>query len=91
MLALSVVGGAMIGPSSNLISPENGWVKVHWVHFIRIFYCLPLVMAEAVSTKDYAEMIRSNLTKKHIAGLFVTPMIFCFAQFALIYGADNTI
>ena len=91
MLALSVLGGALIGPTSNLISPEIGWVKVHWVHFLRMFYCLPLVMAEVVSTKDYAKIIRSNLSKKHVAGLLVTPIIFGFAQFAIIYGADNTI
>ena len=91
MLFLSVLGGSLIGPSSNLVSPESGWVKVHWVHFLRTFYCMPLVVAEILTTKDYGQVIRSNLSKKNIAGLLVTPMIFGFAQFALIYGADNTI
>ena len=91
MLLLSILGGSFIGPSSNLLTTKNGWVKTLWAHILRVFYCLPLVVAEVIMTKDYCKKVKDSLTKKNIASMLVAPIVFGYAQYALIYGADNIV
>ena len=74
-----------------MLETESGWVKTQWVHILRVFYCLPLMIAEIIAINEYSKKLKSALTKKHILGLLLTPVVFGYAQFALIYGADNII
>ena len=91
MLVLSVLAGSFIGPSSNMLQTEQTWLKTSWAHALRAIYCIPLVIVEVSCTKDYMARVRAGLTRRNILGTLFTPILYCYWNFGLIYGAANMI
>ena len=91
ILLLSILGGSFIGPSSNLLTTEISWIKTNYAHALRILYCIPLVIAEVIFKKDYKLKMKSALTRRNIITLMFTPMLYCFWNFGLLFGAANMI
>ena len=91
MLALSVIGGAFIGTTSNLLATENDFLKLLWSYQLRAIICLPLAIAEALTAKDYKAKL-SKFAKCRILGPTLLTVLFQLGwNFGLIYGSANLI
>ena len=92
LLFLSVLGGSMIGPSSNLLDTKSDLVKITFQNLIRIIYCVPLVIIEALcSKKSYKEVLKKSINKRNVGFLLLASSLMTFFNFGLIYGAENLI
>ena len=91
MLTLSVIGGSFIGPASNLLTTEQNWLKTQYAHALRVFWCIPLVIGEIFFKKDYKEKMKAAATRRNICFLSLTPIIYVYWNFGLLFGAANMI
>ena len=75
IIVLSVLGGSFIGPSSNMLDVKISWLKVQWGCALRMLYCFPCVIIEALITKNYWKKLKNGLTRKTVIGILVTPIL----------------
>ena len=57
-LSLSILGGSLIGPTSNMLDIEASWIKTQWTYALRFIYCFPLAVIEAICTKGYLAKLK---------------------------------
>lgn len=91
LLILSILGGALIGPSSNMLETENSLLKTAWANSLRFIYCVPLVFFEACYSDKYWSKFKSQLNRKVVIGLLVTPLFHLAGAFGLIFGSANLV
>ena len=97
LLVFCVLGGAMIGPSSQKLETKDSWVKTQYSYLVRIFYCIPLAVLEACLSgrdkhnKSYWERVKLSLTRKNWILGFLAPAFLVPMNFSLVFAADNLI
>ena len=52
VLGCSIMGGSLIGVTSNMLETDASWAKTQWIYALRFLYCLPLAIAEAFFTRS---------------------------------------
>ena len=91
MLTCSIIGGAFIGVTSNLLATENEMLRLLWSYELRTLICLPLAIVEGCTASEYSAKMH-KFTEWRIAVLtFMTVIFELVWNYGLIYGCNNLI